>query len=115
MIDCVFAERTQFIPAEETWNVRSNRAPDPICFIAISLAYLVRIARPGGERWVSTLLMSLPSAAAVVAVIISLLLTPMPDWRALIFGQQWLFCLMCIPLNAIPPFAAVGKAHQALP
>jgi hypothetical protein len=78
--------------------------------IAISLAYLVRIARPGGEQRVSTLLLSLPSAAAVVAVILSLLLTPMPDWRAMIFGQQWLLCLVCIPLNAIPPFAAIVLA-----
>ena len=78
--------------------------------IAISLVYLVRIARPGGERWVSTLMMSLPSAAAVVAVIISLLLAPMLDWRAMILGQQWLLCLVCIPLNAIPPFTAIVLA-----
>jgi hypothetical protein len=78
--------------------------------IAMSLAYLLRIARPGGERQVSTLLLALPFAVAAVAAIISLVLAPVPNWRSLIFGQHWLLCLVCIPLNAIPPFAAIVLA-----
>jgi hypothetical protein len=44
------------------------------------------------------------------AVTLSLLLAPMPDWRTMIFGQQWLLCLVCIPLNAIAPFTAMVLA-----
>jgi hypothetical protein len=80
--------------------------------IAVSLSYLVRIARPGGERRVSMVLVVLPFAAAAVAAAVSLTLAPVADWRAMIFGSQWLLCLVCIPLNAVVPFGAIILAMR---
>ena len=75
--------------------------------IAVSLAYLVRIARPGGERRVSMILVAIPFAVAVVALALSLALAPVSDWPAMVLGRHWLLCIACIPLNAILPFAAI--------
>jgi hypothetical protein len=105
----VFGPRTD-VSDVRAWAFLALKSAFAGAIIAISLAYLVRIARPGGERRVSTVLLGLPFAAAMAAFAISLVLTPIPDWRALIFGRHWLLCLMCIPLNAIPPFAAIVLA-----
>ena len=82
--------------------------------VAVSLAYLVKIARPGGERHVSMVLIATPFAVAVVALAVSLALAPLPDWRAMIFGRHWLPCVACIPLNAILPLAAIIFAMRQL-
>jgi hypothetical protein len=82
--------------------------------IGISLANLTRIARPGGERRVSIALGLLPFAGALIVAIASLAITPMSDWTAMIVGQYWLLCLLCIPLNAIIPFAAIIWAMRQL-
>lgn len=82
--------------------------------IAISLAYLVRIARPGGEKRVSVVVMVLPFAIAIAVAAVSLALAPVTDWPAMIFGSQWLLCLVCIPLNATVPFAAILLAMRQL-
>jgi hypothetical protein len=79
---------------------------------AVSLAYLVRIARPGGERRVSMALVILPFAATAVAASVSLALALVANWHAMIFGSQWQLCLICIPLNAILPFAAIILAMR---
>ena len=75
--------------------------------IGISLANLTRIARPGGERRVSIALGLLPFVGALIVAIASLSITPLSEWKAMIIGQYWLLCLLCIPLNAIVPFAAI--------
>lgn len=105
----VFGPRTDLSDVR-AWTFLAVKFAYAGATIAISLAYLFRIARPGGERRVSTLLVGLPSATAVVAMVISLALAPVPDWQAMIFGQHWLLCFVCIPLNAIPPFAAIVLA-----
>jgi hypothetical protein len=74
---------------------------------AISLAYLVRVARPGGEQGVSLALVVLPFAAALVVLVVTLVSAPPSAWHAMIFGKHWLLCISCIPLNAIFPFAAI--------
>lgn len=102
----VFGPRTD-ISNVRAWAFLALKFAFAGAIIAISLAYLLRIARPGGERRVSAVLLGLPFAAAVAAFVISLVVTPVPDWRAMVFGRHWLLCLVCIPLNAIPPFAAI--------
>jgi hypothetical protein len=82
--------------------------------IGISLANLTRIARPGGERRVSIALGLTPFGGALIVAIASLAITPMSDWTAMIVGQYWLLCLLCIPLNAIVPFAAIIWAMRQL-
>jgi hypothetical protein len=75
--------------------------------IGLSLAYLLRVARPSGERRVSLALIVLPFVIALVVLAVSLAMAPPADWRTMIFGQHWLLCIACIPLNAIFPFAAI--------
>jgi len=75
--------------------------------IGLSLAYLLRIARPSGEKRVSLTLIALPFVLAFVVLAVSLAMAPPADWRTMIFGQHWLLCITCIPLNAIFPFAAI--------
>jgi len=82
--------------------------------IGISLANLTRIARPGGERLVSFTLGLSPFGVALVAASVSLALAPLSDWKAMIVGQNWLLCLVCIPLNAIVPFAGIIWAMRQL-
>ncbi len=82
--------------------------------IGISLANLTRIARPGGERRVSIALGLLPFVGALIVAIASLSITPLSEWKAMIIGQYWLLCLLCIPLNAIVPFAAIIWAMRQL-
>jgi hypothetical protein len=82
--------------------------------IGISLANLTRIARPGGERRVSIALGLLPFGGALILAIASLAITPLSGWRGLFFGQYWVLCLLCIPVNAIVPFAAIVWAMRQL-
>jgi hypothetical protein len=82
--------------------------------IGISLANLTRIARPGGERRVSLALGLVPFGGALIAAIGSLAIIPFSDWKAMIFGEYWVLCLACIPLNAIVPFAAIVWSMRQL-
>jgi len=75
--------------------------------IGMSLANLTRIVRPGGERRVSIALGLLPFGGALIVATTSLVMTPLSDWKVMIVGEDWLLCLLCIPLNAIVPFAAI--------
>jgi hypothetical protein len=82
--------------------------------IGISLANLTRIACPGGERRVSLALGLVPFGGALIAAIGTLAIIPFSDWKAMIFGEYWLLCLACIPLNAIVPFAAIVWSMRQL-
>jgi hypothetical protein len=68
---------------------------------------LFRVARPSGEQRVSMAQVVLPFAVALVIAGVSLGFAPEADWRAMILGTQWSLCFLCIPLNAILPFAAI--------
>ncbi|MBB1092386.1 DUF1109 domain-containing protein [Rhodopseudomonas palustris] len=68
---------------------------------------LSRLARPGGERRVSLVLLSLPLLAVMGLAIGALSLTPMSHWRTEIVGDEWIECLVSIPVIAIVPFATI--------
>jgi hypothetical protein len=71
----------------------------------LSLAYLTRLARPGGERKTLPLLVAVPFLVIVVLAAISLGSAPRAHWERMIVGDQWLECLLSIPVIAIVPFA----------
>ncbi len=71
----------------------------------LSLAYLTRLARPGGERKISPLLVAAPFLVIVVLAAISLGSAPRAHWERMIVGDEWLECLLSIPVIAIVPFA----------
>jgi hypothetical protein len=73
--------------------------------VGLSLAYLMRLARPGGERKISPLLVAAPFLVIVVLAAISLGSAPRAHWERMIMGDEWLECLLSIPVIAIVPFA----------
>lgn len=82
--------------------------------VALALAYLTKLSRPGGERKISPLFVFVPFLAIVALAAISLGSAPRSHWDRMIVGDEWLECLLSIPIIAIVPFAvsiwAVRKA-----
>ena len=73
--------------------------------VGLALVYLTKLARPGGERKTPSLLITMPFLVIVVLAGISLALAPSSHWEKMIVGDQWLECLISIPIIAIVPFA----------
>jgi hypothetical protein len=69
--------------------------------------YLLRLARPGGERKVPMTFVAAPFVAIVLLAAISLAFAPISHWDSMIVGDRWLECLLSIPAIAIVPFAAI--------
>lgn len=76
-----------------------------IGIVALALVYLTSLARPGGERKISPLLVAVPFFVIMVLAAISLGSAPRTHWDRMIVGDQWLECLLSIPIIAIIPFA----------
>lgn len=72
--------------------------------------YLVKHIRPGGEFRVRFALTVLPFLAAMIIAAISLATAPRSHWETMVFGNDWLECLIAIPTVAIGPFAAIMSA-----
>ncbi len=66
--------------------------------------YLIRLARSGQERKSSVALVALPVIAVILLAVLSLAFAPSSHWNRMILGDQWLECLISIPLIAIVPF-----------
>jgi hypothetical protein len=69
--------------------------------------YLVRLARPGGERNTPIAMVALPFVAIVILAAVSFAVTPNTHWSKMVMGDQWLECLLSIPIIAVVPFAAI--------
>lgn len=72
-----------------------------------ALVYLTRLARPGGERRMSLVMVASPFFVVVLLAALSLASVPSSHWKAMLTGEQWLECVISIPLIAIVPFAMV--------
>jgi len=70
-------------------------------------AYLVRLARPGGETKTSLMLAAWPFMCIALLAAISLVFAPLWHLHTAVMGDRWLECLVSIPLIAILPFAVV--------
>jgi len=87
-----------------------------IAIVSLALVYLTRLARPGGERRTSSLLVATPFLVIVVLAAISLWFAPNSHWDRMIVGDQWLECLVSIPIIAIVPFAvSIWAVRRAAP
>jgi hypothetical protein len=73
----------------------------------VALRYLLRLARPGAERGISPLTIVVPFAAIALLGAISLGVAPSSHWNRMILGDEWLECLLSIPIIAIVPFAVI--------
>lgn len=87
-----------------------------LSLIAVGSAFLLRSAVPGraGRRpYVLSFAPLLAVAATGVAVLIC---THPAAWTDMLLGTQWRTCLVCIPLYAAVPFAAlIWALRQAAP
>jgi hypothetical protein len=82
----------------------------------LALVYLTKLARPGGERKPRSYLVAVPFLVIMALAAISLGLAPSSHWDKMIVGDEWLECLVSIPVIAILPFAvSIWAVRQAAP
>jgi hypothetical protein len=76
--------------------------------------YLIRLTRPGGERRYSVGLVAWPFVAVMLLVAVSLGFAPNSHWKGKILGDEWVECLISIPLIAIMPFSVIVWAVRQM-
>jgi hypothetical protein len=108
-----FGVRTDLQEAE-AWGFLAMKLGFAAGVVAVSTAYLVRAARPGGERKIPILVLALPIIMMMVLSGISVAQAPSSHWSRMVVGYQWLECLVSIAVIAIVPFAAVMYAVRRL-
>ena len=83
---------------------------------SLALVYLAKLARPGRERKSRSYLVAMPFLVIVAIASINLGLAPSSHWNKMIVGDEWLECLVSIPVIAILPFAvSIWAVRQAAP
>jgi len=75
--------------------------------VALASLYLMRLVRPGGERRTSSGWVAFPFASIMLLAAFSLALAPSTHWDKMVMGDEWLECVISIPILAIVPFAVV--------
>jgi hypothetical protein len=84
--------------------------------VSLTLVYLTRLARPGGERKTPSFLIAIPFLIIVFLAAISLGFAPTSHWDKMIVGDQWLECLVSVPIIAMVPFAiSIWAVRKAAP
>jgi len=87
-----------------------------ITVVGVSVRYLTRLARPGAEGGISPLAIVVPFAAIALFGAINLGGAPSAHWNGMILGDEWLECLLSIPIIAIVPFAVtIFAVRRAAP
>ena len=85
------------------WSFVVAKASFAVGISSLAFVYLAKLARPGGERKPRAYLIAVPFLMALAAI--SLGLTPSSHRNKMIVGDEWLECLVSIPVIAIIPFA----------
>ena len=78
-----------------------------LSLIAIAAILLSRLARPGQTGGKLLALAFLPFLAIYAAGVIALGFEGPMVWGKMLFGMNWVTCLLCIPLFAVVPFIAL--------
>jgi hypothetical protein len=78
-----------------------------LSLIGTGAVLLVRLTHPGRDRRRHFALLFLPFVALLVAALAALAIRAPAAWSGMIFGMEWLTCLICIPLFAVVPFAVL--------
>jgi hypothetical protein len=78
-----------------------------LVIIGFASVYLVRVARPGGERRTPLAFAIVPFAAIVLLAMANLALAPRSYWETMVARQDWVECVLSIPIIAVLPFAIV--------
>lgn len=84
--------------------------------VGTAVTYLTRLSRPGGALRHGTLVVILPFLIIVALALVSLSSAPVSHWDRMVAGDEWLECLVSIPIIAIVPFAlTMWAVRQAAP
>ena len=84
--------------------------------VSLAVGYLMRLVRPGARQGISPFTIVVPFAAVALLGIISLGGAPSSHWNRMILGDEWLECLLSIPIIAIVPFAVtIFAVRRAAP
>lgn len=84
--------------------------------VSLALVYLVRLARPGGERKSPSFPVAILFLVITLLAAISLWLAPSSHWDNMIMGEGWLECLVSLPIIAVVPFAiSIWAVRKAAP
>lgn len=105
--------RTNFIQASALWPLLLKLV-FASAILAPALIFLSRLVRPGGEKRTPVLLVILPFVVIMLIAAASLTIAPRSHWNAMVIGDQWLECLISIPLIAVAPFAALVWAVRRM-
>jgi len=92
---------------EDVWTGVILKLAAMLAFVGIASVYLVRIARPGGERRTPLAFAIVPFAAIVLLATANLVLAPRSYWDDMVAKQDWAECVFSIPIIAVLPFAIV--------
>jgi hypothetical protein len=98
----------------EAWAFLAMKLGFAAGIVALSTAFLVKAAHPGGGRKTPIVVLALPFILMVLLSGISVAQAPSSHWSRMIVGDQWLECLVSIPVIAIVPFAVVVYAVRKL-
>jgi hypothetical protein len=84
--------------------------------VGLAVGYLMRLARPGARQGISPFTIVVPFAAVALLGAISLGGAPSSHWNRMMLGDEWLECLLSIPIIAIVPFAVtIFAVRRAAP
>ncbi len=75
--------------------------------VAAGASFLIKTARPGKPGRKPLVVIGLLFLAMLSAGGVALVLAHPAAWGGMVFGPQWVVCLICIPLFAIAPFASL--------
>ena len=78
-----------------------------ISLVALGGTLLAKLMRPGQSGQKQSTLVVLPFLLIAGAGIIALVFGEPMAWGRMLFGMHWVTCLLCIPLFAVLPFAAL--------
>lgn len=78
-----------------------------LSLVGVGAALLVKLMRPGQDARKLFQLTLLPFLVVTCAGLIALAFEQPMAWGRMILGMNWVTCLLCIPLFAVIPFAAL--------
>ena len=96
---------------------------DPVVWLKLCFSVLVllaagvaawRLSLPGRGWSGAGLVLSLAFAVLAICALVDLAGRPAAEWAPCIAGQDWLTCLLAIPLLSLPTMLAVGAAMRRL-
>lgn len=86
-----------------------------LALAATALPLALRLARPGAKLGAWALALALPPALLAIAIAAELVVMPASSWSARMVGSNAMFCLVSVPMLALPVLAAsfIALRHGA--